>query len=101
MPRLPWSIIRRAWQENNLLPSLLRATRDLDSARLELKWLQEHVERSSDRGVKASIPAKDARIRLHRLVQARSRGVPLQYLLGTEYFGGLELLCEPGVLIPR
>jgi methylase of polypeptide subunit release factors len=25
----------------------------------------------------------------------------LQYILGTEFFGDLEIECKPGVLIPR
>ena len=39
--------------------------------------------------------------RFRKLVQARCRRVPLQYLLGTENFGGLTLKVGKGVLIPR
>jgi hypothetical protein len=38
---------------------------------------------------------------LRSLIQKRAKGWPLQYGLGTEYFGDLELECRPGVLIPR
>jgi len=38
---------------------------------------------------------------LEKMVKERERGVPLQYLLGTEYFGELELEVRRGVLIPR
>ena len=38
---------------------------------------------------------------LRQLVQRRAKGCPLQYILGTEYFGELEIECKPGVLIPR
>jgi len=31
----------------------------------------------------------------------RSRGFPLQYILGDQPFGDLEILCRRGVLIPR
>ena len=34
-------------------------------------------------------------------VQRRCNGEPLQYILGNEYFGDLEFLVGPGVLIPR
>jgi hypothetical protein len=38
---------------------------------------------------------------LRSLVQKRAKGWPLQYELGTAYFGNLEIECRPGVLIPR
>lgn len=38
---------------------------------------------------------------LRTLVQNRAKGAPLQYGLGTEYFGDLEIEVRPGVLIPR
>lgn len=31
----------------------------------------------------------------------RGRGKPLQYILGNQPFGGLQILCKKGVLIPR
>ncbi|KAI1354883.1 S-adenosyl-L-methionine-dependent methyltransferase [Xylaria sp. FL0043] len=39
--------------------------------------------------------------RVARLVARRGAGEPLQYVLGTQPFGDLEILCEKGVLIPR
>lgn len=39
--------------------------------------------------------------RFQKLVLARCRRIPLQYLLGSEYFGGLTFKVGPGVLIPR
>ncbi|KAI0421969.1 S-adenosyl-L-methionine-dependent methyltransferase [Xylaria grammica] len=36
-----------------------------------------------------------------RLVARRGAGEPLQYVLGTQPFGDLDILCEKGVLIPR
>ncbi|KAI1746518.1 S-adenosyl-L-methionine-dependent methyltransferase [Xylaria castorea] len=39
--------------------------------------------------------------RIARLVARRGAGEPLQYVLGTQPFGDLEMLCEKGVLIPR
>jgi methylase of polypeptide subunit release factors len=95
MPRISHGLIRVASRQHARLPNLLRACRDLNSARLELKWIEEHVDAqkswSHDRKQK----------KLYELCQARGRGVPLQYLLGSEYFGPLEIKCRPGVLIPR
>ncbi|QSS62546.1 hypothetical protein I7I51_02283 [Histoplasma capsulatum] len=39
--------------------------------------------------------------RLREMVRRRARGVPLQYILGDQPFGDLEMLCRRGVLIPR
>ena len=38
---------------------------------------------------------------LQNMVRRRCHGEPLQYILGTEFFGDLEIKCKPGVLIPR
>ncbi|CAK7224423.1 hypothetical protein SCUCBS95973_005513 [Sporothrix curviconia] len=35
------------------------------------------------------------------MCRRRGRGEPLQYVLGTQPFGSLDLLCRRGVLIPR
>ncbi|CAL1707356.1 unnamed protein product [Somion occarium] len=60
-----------------------------ESARLELKWMKEAAERSS------------GSLRLPAMVERRLRGEPLQYILGTQPFGALDLLVRPPVLIPR
>ncbi len=38
---------------------------------------------------------------LARLVQRRVEGVPLEHLLGWAEFGGLRVVVEPGVFVPR
>ncbi|KAJ5701553.1 hypothetical protein N7488_009101 [Penicillium malachiteum] len=93
MPRLPTSLLIKAWQENPLLPQLLRECRTLVSARNELRWLRERAQRDN--------PSREWRTRLKAMCRQRSRGVPLQYILGDQPFGDLEILCERGVLIPR
>lgn len=92
MPRIPHQLLRRARTADPLLPSLLLACRDIPSARNELRWLKEHALNKD--------PAA-WRPRLRSLVRQRALGRPLQYILGTEYFGDLEIACRPGVLIPR
>jgi methylase of polypeptide subunit release factors len=72
----------------------------LQAAQNELRWLREHVEKvAKARRAKGDIIAKASL--LQQLVKDRAAGKPLQYLLGTEYFGDLEIRCRPGVLIPR
>ncbi|MCJ1293832.1 hypothetical protein MMC34_005388 [Xylographa carneopallida] len=99
MPRLPKSLLRHAYHIDPLLPLLLRPCRDLPSARNELRWLREHVSS----GPNATTPhaSNSTHTRLHKLCLERARGKPLQYILGSQPFGGLDILCRPGVLIPR
>lgn len=56
-------------------------------ARQELRWLTEQF------GVKSA--------KLHRACALRSRHVPLQYILGSQPFGDLDIKCRKDVLIPR
>lgn len=94
MPRLSPKFILSAHRQDPLLPHLLRTCRDLPSACNELRWLQEHAEPtgSSHRSNSKS---------LKQLCVDRGRGKPLQYIIGSQPFGGLDIECVPGVLIPR
>lgn len=93
-----------------LLESLLRNDElDRDSAEDELRWMEQAVQ---------SQAPGDERRSLTEMVQLRSGGMPLQYILGmlqvhvvipqltsliagdTE-FGPLSLQCRPPTLIPR
>jgi HemK-like putative methylase len=95
MPRLPPGLVRNAKEVHPYLPYLLRTCRDLQSAKVELRWLQEHVRSQK-------IWSHQERLfKFRALCRRRGQGVPIQYLLGSEYFGPLELQCRPGVLIPR
>lgn len=98
MPRIPTSVLIRAYQETPLLPLLLQECRTLSSARNELRWLRERALRDSQSPRRGS---RGWRTRLRSMCQQRSRGVPLQYILGDQPFGDLEILCQRGVLIPR
>lgn len=106
MPRLAPGLLHRARQIDPLLSLVLRGTRDVASAKNELRWLREFVveqQQQKKHPRSNSSHAKERRVRheLRRLCIDRSRGKPLQYIMGTEYFGDLEIACEPEVLIPR
>ena len=121
MPRLPNSLIRQARSKHPYLPLLLRACRTLESAKAELRWLDEAAlswaEANADSTPQHTLPSKSLprsikkrgetliaalkRKRLTQLCIQRGRSVPLQYLLGTEFFGDMELKVKRGVLIPR
>ncbi|KAF1844809.1 S-adenosyl-L-methionine-dependent methyltransferase [Cucurbitaria berberidis CBS 394.84] len=100
MPRITTSLLRKARTIDPFLPALLGPCRDLYAAQNELRWLHEHVEKvAKARRAKGDTLAEEALLR--QLVVERASGKPLQYILGTEYFGDLEIRCRPGVLIPR
>ncbi|KAH6892253.1 S-adenosyl-L-methionine-dependent methyltransferase [Thelonectria olida] len=92
MPRLAPSLFRQAKRESPHLATLLPACRDIGSARNELRWLQSHI----DENFSSRKPRH-----LERLVRQRGKGVPLQYVLGSQPFGALDIKCKEGVLIPR
>ena len=95
MPRIPHALLLRAYKISPLLPFTLRATRDLPSAINELRWIREHVEE-----FKFPSPLRGQE-KLLELCKRREWGEPLQYILGSQPFGELEIKCRPGVLIPR
>ncbi|KAI4919168.1 hypothetical protein J4E85_009425 [Alternaria conjuncta] len=90
MPRIPTSLIRKARAIDPYLPALLGPCRELQAAQNELRWLREHVDKvAKARRAKGDTIAKASL--LQQLVKDRAAGKPLQYLLGTEYFGDLEI----------
>ncbi|KAG9558259.1 modification methylase HemK, partial [Aureobasidium melanogenum] len=99
MPRLSPRFLHQARKIDSLLPLVLQGTRDLASAKNELRWLKEHVLEQQQN--KQSLENCNVQQQLRKLCVDRARGKPLQYIMGTEYFGDLEIACEPGVLIPR
>lgn len=92
MPRIPPRLFRQANRQSPHLAALVPACKDLQSARNELRWITEYVGNTS----------RPHRLRrLARLCRQRGRGTPLQYILGSQPFGHLDIKCRPGVLIPR
>ncbi|KEQ68632.1 S-adenosyl-L-methionine-dependent methyltransferase [Aureobasidium namibiae CBS 147.97] len=100
MPRLLPRVLHHARKIDPLLPLVLQATRDLASAKNELRWLKEFVIEQQSRHPKHD-DRKVLDQRLRQVCIDRARGKPLQYIMGSEYFGDLEISCEKGVLIPR
>ncbi|CUS08735.1 unnamed protein product [Tuber aestivum] len=96
MPRLAPELIRAARSRHPLLPLLLPECRTIEQASMELRWLAREG-RWGARGTGGG----GGRGWLRALCEKRGRGWPLQYLLGTQPFGALEIMCERGVLIPR
>ena len=81
---------------------LLRA--GIEQAGLETGWLLEHALRRTplDLRMSESQPAEGVGLRrAQTLLERRANREPLQYLLGTQEFCGMEFDVEPCVLIPR
>lgn len=85
MPRISPKLVKQASRHSPLLPPLLRANPNLGQAKLELKWIKSELPESK---------WDDA-------IYRRSRLEPLQYILGSQPFGALDILCRRNVLIPR
>lgn len=90
MPRISPVAIRQAHHISPYAAQLLPVCRDLQSALNEARWIREHVEERRGRDHEIA-----------QLCRRRARGEPLQYVLGTQPFGNLDMKCRPGVLIPR
>jgi HemK-like putative methylase len=109
MPRLAPFLLHHARRKHPLLPILLRECRDTQSAQNELRWLTEHAialqsspqTRKQRKFLTNISSAPGWRTALRKLVWRRAKGEPLQYILGTQPFGDLDILCKRGVLIPR
>ncbi|CAI4050402.1 hypothetical protein N7582_004906 [Saccharomyces uvarum] len=86
MPRISPSLLRKASRIRPGLQLLLPECRSLQQASLEYKWLTEELP-----------PDKSI---LSACLQ-RYNHAPLQYILGSQPFGPLDIVCKPGVLIPR
>ncbi|RFU26690.1 hypothetical protein B7463_g9643, partial [Scytalidium lignicola] len=97
MPRISPSLIRQAYAISPLLPVLLPSCRTLSSAINELRWIREYVQETENGQLSLRYRANE----LLKLCQRRGRGEPLQYILGSQPFGDLDIKCRPGVLIPR
>lgn len=80
------------------------ARHGVESPRLQAEWLLAHVlglpRLQLYLGFDRLLPP-DAADRLRELVRRRGQRVPLQHLLGTANFCGLELEVGPEVLVPR
>ena len=88
------------------LKAAAAALRDagIENAFQEARWCFEQALRTRSGTLSAAharrMPCKELRD-FQRMIQRRTEGEPLQYILGSTTFYGLELLVGPGVLIPR
>jgi release factor glutamine methyltransferase len=103
MIALPAAPARSIRQLRMLARDILKAA-GLENAEREADWLLAHAMRLSQRQLLA---AGNARLTPRQAEQARTyidrraAREPLQYILGTQEFGGLEIAVTPDVLIPR
>jgi HemK-like putative methylase len=93
MTRIPPWLFRQAKGHSLNAANLLLATRSLPLALNELRWIKEHVDNTT--------VMRHRSLQLANLCRKRGQGFPLQYILGWQPFGPLDIKCTPGVLIPR
>lgn len=87
MPRIPTTLFQQARRINKLLPLVLKGTHgDIEAAQNELRWMAQEFKTPEQ---------------LRQACLKRSKNYPLQYILGSQPFERLDVLCQPGVLIPR
>ncbi|CCH61437.1 hypothetical protein TBLA_0E03830 [Henningerozyma blattae CBS 6284] len=87
MPRVSPTQLRKARDVHKVLPYLLAPTQGSQNMALqELRWLSQSFK---------------TRLSLTWACRKRHSNYPLQYLLGSQPFNNLEVLCEENVLIPR
>ncbi|ODQ66462.1 putative mitochondrial N5-glutamine methyltransferase [Nadsonia fulvescens var. elongata DSM 6958] len=98
MTRISPRLSRKARLVDVLLPYLLPTLRTIPDAQQELKWIRRELT-ESETNSKLDSCTKNTIIR--NACKARGKGLPLQYILGTQPFGTLEILCRKSVLIPR
>lgn len=85
MVRITNLLFNRAVKDSRLLDLLLPACKTLESSRAELNWIQNELPQSQ----------------WLEACTKRSELVPLQYILGSQPFGDLDIKCRDNVLIPR
>lgn len=95
---------RPTW--TNQRAAITRRLRDAGvvSPAAEARWLTETASgfaRSDWLNISERIPNERAQAHLDSMLERRVRGEPLQYVLGSWEFRGLDLLVDRRVLIPR
>ncbi|MSM40429.1 MAG: peptide chain release factor N(5)-glutamine methyltransferase [Geobacter sp.] len=94
-----WTVLKvLAWTKEYL------AEKGVENARLEAEWLLCAATGLDRVGLYVNYekPLTDAELAGYReMVSRRARSEPLQYILGSQDFCGLDFEVAPGVLIPR
>ncbi len=98
-PNNTWTLLKVLnWTKGYL------AEKGVENARLEAEWLLCEALGLDRVGLYLNFdkPLTEGELATYRaMVARRAKREPLQYILGTQEFGGLEFVVTPDVLIPR
>lgn len=93
-----------SWNETRREVTRQLASAGIVPAEAEARFMVEEVSGYAGAdwlGIDGTTPSDRALVRLRSLVERRTAGEPLQYVLGSWSFRGLDLMVDPRVLIPR
>jgi release factor glutamine methyltransferase len=94
----------RTWRDARADLARRLADAGLESAEAEARWMTEHASGYAGAewlDVEDGEPHDRARAHLATMCERRIAGEPLQYVLGSWSFRGLDLMVDDRVLIPR
>jgi release factor glutamine methyltransferase len=98
------SATRASWAAQRVEIARRLAGAGVDSPAAEARWLTEAASGYDNvewLAIADRVPHEGAQAHLDAMVERRSTGEPLQYVLGSWGFRGLDLLVDERVLIPR
>jgi release factor glutamine methyltransferase len=95
---------RASWAQHRRLVADRLAGAGVASSEAEARWLTETASGYAGAewlAIAAQAPNESAHAQLEAMVERRIAGEPLQYVLGSWGFRGLDLMVDHRVLIPR
>lgn len=94
----------RTWRDLRAEAAARLGGAGIESPDAEARWMCEEASGYADAEwleIESAVPVERARRRIESMLERRLAGEPLQYVLGSWSFRGLDLMVDRRVLIPR